>query len=109
MQKQITPNHLEWQSAPSENLVFSFPEKSRRKTNKQGRMGDASTLTIDQIFKEEISRHVYPDFRYSCPYCGTLDVLVKISTSRWAMEINCLDCKKVSIDPVNGGNVSCLC
>jgi hypothetical protein len=109
MQKQIIPSHLEWQSAPSENLVSSFPEKSRQKINKHSKIVNESILTIDQIFKEEISRYVYPDIRYSCPYCGTMDVLIKVSTSRWAIEIDCLDCKKISLAPVNGGDMSCLC
>ena len=108
MQKQIFPNSLEWQSAPSENLVLNFPEKSRQKNYRQS-MKTKQFVTIEKIFREEISRHIYPDFRYSCPYCGTLDVLVKASKSRWALEINCLDCMKVSLDPVNGGNTSCLC
>lgn len=109
MQKQIFPNHLEWQSAPSENLVFNFPERSRQKHERQNIKANESVSTIEQIFREEISRHLYPDFRYSCPYCGTLDVSLKVSKSRWAIDVECLDCKKVSMDPVNGVNTSCLC
>ena len=108
MQKQIFPNSLEWQSAPSENLVCGIPEKSRQKNYRQN-MKTKKFVTIEQIFREEISRHIYPDFRYSCPCCGALDVIVKASKSKWALEINCLDCKKVSLDPVNGENTSCLC
>ncbi len=103
MQKQIFPNHLEWESAPSENLVSSFPERSRQK-NYRHSIKAKEYGSIEKIFREEISRRVYPDFRYSCPYCGTLDVIVKVSKSRWALEINCLECKKISLDHVNGGN-----
>lgn len=108
MQKQITPKYLVWESAPSENLVSSLPERSRQKNYRQNRKAK-EFVSIEKIFREEISRHIYPDCRYSCPYCGTLDVLIKVSKLRWALEINCLDCKKVSIDPVNRGNTSCLC
>ena len=109
MQKQIIPSNLEWQSAPLENLVSSFPERSRQKNWKYNTKPKELVSTIEQIFREEISRHVYPDFRYSCLYCGALDVLVKVSKSIWALEINCLDCKKVSTYTANGVNTSCLC
>jgi len=109
MQKQIISSYLEWQSVPSENLVSSFPERSRQKNWKHNIKPKESTSTIKQIFREEISRHIYPDFRYSCPYCGTLNVLVNVSKSIWALEINCLDCKKVSMYTTNGVNTSCLC
>ena len=107
MQKQIIPSDLEWQSAPSKNLVSNFPDRSRQK-NKQNIKSNES-VSIAQIFSEEISRYIYPDLRYSCSYCGTLDVLIKVSKSRWAVEIKCLDCKKVSMESVDGGDVSCLC
>ena len=69
MQKQLTPNCLVWASAPSENLVFSLPEKSRQK-NYRNSVKTKEFVSIEQIFQEEIFRNTYPDFRYSCPYCG---------------------------------------
>lgn len=109
MQKQIIPNHLEWQSAPSKNLVFDFPETSRQENNKHNTKTNDSVSIIERIFRDEISRHIYPDFRYSCHYCGTLDIFIKVSKSIGIIEINCLDCKRVEIFNVNGVNASSLC
>ena len=109
MQKQITPNSLEWQSAPSDNLVNGFPERSRQKNEEQNIVVNDSVSIIEKIFQDRISRHIYPDFRYSCHYCGTLDVFIKVSKSRETIEIDCLDCKKVWLDNVNGVNMLCLC
>ena len=107
MQKQIIPNNLEWQSAPSENLVFSSPERSRQETSPQN-INDSVSL-VELIFREKISRRIYPDFRYSCHCCGTLDVFIKVSKLKRIIEIDCLDCKKVWIDNVNGVKTTCLC
>ena len=108
MQKQIAPNHLEWQSTPSENLVSSFPERSRQETNQQSIQTKESVSIVEKIFREKISRSIYPDFRYSCHFCGILDVFIKVTKSKGTIEIDCLDCKKVWIDNVNGVNTSCL-
>lgn len=35
----------------------------------------------------------YPDFRFHCPNCGSLEVLVSLSGSI-ALNGKCLDCKK---------------
>lgn len=109
MQKQIEPNHLEWQSAPSKNLVSSFPERSRQETSQQSIKANDSVTLVERIFREKISKLTYPDFRYFCHYCGTLDVFIKVSKSAGTIEIDCLDCKKVWIENVNGVNMPCLC
>jgi hypothetical protein len=109
MQKQTTPNHLEWQSAPSENLVSNFPERSRQEISQHSIQANEFVSIVEKIFRERISRHIYPDFRYSCHYCGTLDVFIKVSKSTGTIEIDCLECKKIWIDNVNGVNTSCLC
>ncbi len=109
MQKQIAPNCLEWQSAPSKNLVSSFPETSRQETNLQNNQTNGSISIVEKIFRERITKHIYPDFRYSCHYCGTLDVIIKKFESTKTIEIKCLDCKKVWVDNVNGVATSCLC
>jgi transcription elongation factor Elf1 len=36
----------------------------------------------------------YPDFRFNCPHCGSLDVLVSLSSSIVPLNGKCLDCKK---------------
>ena len=39
-----------------------------------------------------LPRPSYPDFRFSCPNCGTLDVLVQNQSFDF-IQGNCLDCK----------------
>ena len=109
MQKQIIPNNLEWQSAPSDNLVFSSPEQSRQETIQHNVQANRYVSPVEQVFQKEISKYAYPDFRYSCPACGTLDVFIRISKSGQSIEIDCLECKTVSIDNKNGVNGTCLC
>ncbi|KAG2472090.1 MAG: hypothetical protein NPMRTH4_2260006 [Nitrosopumilales archaeon] len=36
----------------------------------------------------------YPDFRFNCPNCGSLDVFVSLSSSIVPLKGKCLDCKK---------------
>ncbi len=40
------------------------------------------------------SRPRYPDVRFHCPNCGSLDVFVSLSSSIVPLNGKCLDCKK---------------
>jgi hypothetical protein len=48
-----------------------------------------------------LSRHKYPDLRFSCPNCGTLDVLIQQKHFD-SLKGSCLDCK---IDWNEDGNL----
>ena len=78
-------------------------------TNQQSIDANESVSIVEKIFREKVSKMIYPDFRYSCHYCGTLDVFIKLSKSQGIIEIDCLDCKKVWLDNVNGVKTTCLC
>ena len=106
MQIKPSPTNLEWQSAPSKNLVFNFPDKSRQENGLQN-IKTKSVSVIEQIFQDEIYRCAHTDLRYSCPACGTLDVMIRVSSSGKNLEIDCLDCKKVSICNVDGVKAKC--
>lgn len=78
-------------------------------TNQQSIDANESVSTVEKIFREKVSKTLYPDFRYSCHYCGTLDVFIKLSKSKGIIEIDCLDCKKVWTDNVNEVKTTRLC
>ena len=78
-------------------------------TSQQNIDANESVSIVEKIFREKVSKTIYPDFRYSCHYCGTLDVFIKLSKSKGIIQIDCLDCKKVWIDNVNGVKTACLC
>ncbi len=40
------------------------------------------------------SRIRYPDFRFHCPHCGSLEVLVSFQSTNTPLKGRCLDCKK---------------
>ena len=40
------------------------------------------------------SRPKYPDFRFYCPSCGSLDVFVTLKNDNALLKGQCLDCKK---------------
>ena len=40
------------------------------------------------------SRPKYPDFRFQCPSCGSLEVFVTWENENTSLKGNCLDCKK---------------
>ena len=40
------------------------------------------------------SRPTYPDFRFQCPSCGSLEVLVAWENENTSLKCKCLDCTK---------------
>jgi len=40
------------------------------------------------------SRPKYPDFRFQCPSCGSLEVFVASETENSSLKGKCLDCTK---------------
>ncbi len=40
------------------------------------------------------SRPKYPDFRFQCPSCGSLEVLVRWENENTTLNGKCLDCTK---------------
>ena len=106
MQIKSPSNNLEWQSAPSKNLVFDLPDKSRQENSLQNTKV-TSVSVIEQIFRDKMHKCTSVDLTYSCPDCGTLDVMIKISPSGKNLEIDCLDCKKISTCNIHGVMTKC--
>lgn len=40
----------------------------------------------------------YPNFRFFCPYCASLDVFITIDKNTSDLSVDCLDCKKIWVD-----------
>ncbi len=40
------------------------------------------------------SRPMYPDFRFQCPSCGSLEVIVAMENETTSLKGKCLDCTK---------------
>lgn len=45
-----------------------------------------------------IEKTPYPNFRFFCPYCASLDVFITFDKSSNDFSVDCLDCKKRWID-----------
>lgn len=51
-------------------------------------------LVLSEVFKKS----PYPNFRFFCPYCASLDVFIIFEKTLNHLTIDCLDCKKRWID-----------
>ena len=100
MQTKLIPKELRRQSMPKENLVMSEPVQSRQKlVNQYNKTMWDSSSPRKNILRQIISKAPYPDFRYFCTFCGSLDVFIKVDKVLETIQINCLDCNDMS-DPV---------
>ncbi len=58
------------------------------------------SVNAEQVVLQEntinlfISRPKYPDFRFQCPCCGSLEVLVAWENENTSLKGKCLDCTK---------------
>jgi len=48
----------------------------------------------ENIINPFISRPKYPDFRFQCPGCGSLEVFVARENENTSLKGKCLDCTK---------------
>lgn len=86
-------------SAPKENLVASKPEKSVQKlVNLYNNHKNEPSSSMENILTQIISKAPYPDFRYCCPFCATLDVFIQIDEEIQLIRVHCLECKKIWIE-----------
>ena len=58
------------------------------------------SINVEQVVLQEntinpfSSRPKYPDFRFHCPSCGSLEVLVAWENESTSLKGKCLDCTK---------------
>lgn len=113
MKTKLISKEFERQYAPKKNLVTSKPVKSTQKlVNHHHKPIRKPFHNMENIHTQITSKSPYPNFRYCCPFCGTLDVFIEIDEEIQMIRVHCLDCKKVWIEEkyVRSEVVShCLC
>lgn len=81
------------------NKIPNFSEKSANKNNNQiPKSKNESPVNFDKVLFKLIKRFPYPNFRFFCPYCSSLDVFITIEKSSKHLIIDCLECKKNWVD-----------
>jgi hypothetical protein len=99
MNKVILTNEFR-KSESTKNLVLS---KSLREDLKLEDQKNNDSLLESWPKGKTLLQHLmenppYPDFRYFCPSCGSLDVCIVINEKTRKMSVDCLDCKKLWIE-----------
>ena len=111
--QRISHEKMIWQSEPKENLVSSVPVKEGSKLENKTPKEEIliSSSWGETTLKQFLENTPYPDFRYFCPSCGSLDVCITINRQSQKMIVDCLDCKKEWIQGYfhKGKASSCLC
>jgi len=58
------------------------------------------SVNVEQVVLQEntinpfSSRPSYPDFRFQCSNCGSLEVLIALENENTSLKAKCLDCSK---------------
>ena len=102
MQTTIHPK-VDWQTEPTKNMVTNFPSGIGSKFESRKKLLEA--------FEKIVKNPPYPDYRFSCPQCGSLDVFITINEKVSALVIDCMDCEKIWFEEkfVNLEVTNCLC
>ncbi len=88
---QTTIHKMNWQTEPTKNMVTNSPSKVGSKFERSEKTRQDLLETLQNIIKNP----PYPDYRFSCPLCGSLDVFITINDKVGALAIDCLDCEKM--------------
>jgi hypothetical protein len=99
MNKVILTNET-IQPEPTKNLVLSnsLKEDSKLKDQKNNDSLLESWPKGKTILKHLVENPPYPDFRYFCPSCSSLDVCIRVNEKTGKISVDCLECKKLWID-----------
>lgn len=102
-----------WQSKPKKNLVSSITVKEGLKLETKTPKEEPLTSSSwgETTLKQFLENAPYPDFRYFCPSCGSLDVCITINRQSQKIIVDCFDCKKEWFQGFlhKGRTTSCLC
>jgi len=108
--QQIINQKRNWQSKPEEKMVPSIPKIKLESTIPKEKI--PKPLSLEQTLLERFLKNIpYPDFRYFCPTCGSLDVCITIHKQTQKMIVDCLDCKKEWVSKYlhEERTATCLC
>jgi len=85
---------MDWQTEPTKKMVVNFPlrigSKFERSEKKQ-----IARLDLLKTLENIVKNTPYPDYRFSCPQCSSLDVFITINEKVEALVVGCLDCDKI--------------
>ena len=92
MKTKLTCPKMHWQ----------FESKKTRHSNnleKEDTTLECHSATFLKENRNDVIKSVlYPDFRFSCQFCGSLDVMVRMDIFSNPSVIKCLDCGKNELD-----------
>ena len=74
----------------SVKTIHQIPRKILKSKNR--------TSNFEKVLHNFINRTPYPNFRFFCPYCASLDVFITIKKASHDFTVDCLDCKQRWLD-----------
>ena len=83
---------MQWQFKSKKSWDSSNPEKEDKTLECH------SATFLKETRNYVIKSVLYPDFRFSCQFCGSLDVMVRMDIFSNPSVTKCLDCGKNELD-----------
>ena len=62
------------------------------------KINEEQITNFEEVLIKLTKRTPYPNFRFFCPYCASLDVFITIDKISNELSVDCLDCKKIWIE-----------
>lgn len=82
---------MNWQTEPTKTLVSKDPVRIGSKFELEI---ETTRIPLLETLQKIIENPPYPDYRFSCVYCGSLDVFITLNSGTQTIDIDCLDCNK---------------
>jgi len=92
MKTKLTCPKMHWQFESKKIPDSGNPEK------KDTTLECHSPAVLKKNRNDVIKSVLYPDFRFSCQFCGSLDVMVRMDIFSNPSVIKCLDCRRNELD-----------
>jgi len=100
---------MDWQTEPTKTLVSKDPVRIGSKFELEK---ETTRVPLLEMLQKIMENPPYPDYRFSCVYCGSIDVFITLNGGTQIIDIDCLDCnKKWFEDRISNLEVTkqCLC
>lgn len=94
MSIQIHREYIKTQNSFTKQSVTAIRKIQKKNLKNEVRLLPSS----EGVFANLIKRTPYPNFRFFCPFCSSLDVFITIDKIFDHYTVDCLDCKKRWID-----------
>jgi len=81
------------------NSILNRSDKTVKKnSSKIPKIKGKQLFYFEKVLTKLITRTPYPNFRFFCPYCASLDIFITMDKTCKHLTVECLDCKKSWID-----------